>query len=259
MNRYMSEPFSRGASAADQGKTMHKYILGVYELYTRLTERFPDILFESCASGGARFDPGMLYFAPQTWTSDDTDAAEREKIQYGTSFVYPIVSMGSHVSAVPNHQLHRTTPLSTRANVAYFGTFGYELDLNLLSAEEIEEVKAQVEFMKEHRDLIQVEGDFYRILSPFEGNDTAWMVVSRDKKQAVAGYYERLNKVNASWMRLRFKGLDEDQLYRVKWEDKCLKAYGNELMYAGIPVDRDYCNKTNGDFHSVLYTIEAED
>ena len=259
MNRYMSEPFSRGASAADQGKTMHKYILGVYELYTRLTERFPDILFESCASGGARFDPGMLYFAPQTWTSDDTDAAEREKIQYGTSFVYPIVSMGSHVSAVPNHQLHRTTPLSTRANVAYFGTFGYELDLNLLSAKEIEEVKAQVEFMKEHRDLIQVEGDFYRILSPFEGNDTAWMVVSRDKKQAVAGYYERLNKVNASWMRLRFKGLDEDQLYKVKWEDKCLKAYGNELMYAGIPVDRDYCNKTNGDFHSVLYTIEAED
>ena len=162
-------------------------------------------------------------------------------------------------TAVPNHQLHRTTPLSTRANVAYFGTFGYELDLNLLSAKEIEEVKAQVEFMKEHRDLIQVEGDFYRILSPFEGNDTAWMVVSRDKKQAVAGYYERLNKVNASWMRLRFKGLDEDQLYKVKWEDKCLKAYGNELMYAGIPVDRDYCNKTNGDFHSVLYTIEAED
>ena len=103
-----------------------------------------------------------------------------------------------------------------------------------------------------------MEGDFYRILSPFEGNDTSWMVVSRDKKQAVAGYYERLNKVNASWMRLRFKGLDEDQLYRVEWEDKCLKAYGNELMYAGIPVDRDYCNKTNGDFHSVLYTIEAE-
>lgn len=143
--------------------------------------------------------------------------------------------------------------------MAYFGTFGYELDLNLLSAKEIEEVKAQVEFMKEHRDLIQVDGDFYRILSPFEGNDTAWMVVSRDKKQAVAGYYERLNKVNASWMRLRFKGLDEDQLYKVKWEDKCLEAYGNELMYAGIPVDRDYCNKTNGDFHSVLYTIEAED
>ena len=259
MNRYMSEPFSRGASAADQGKTMHKYILGVYELYTRLTERFPDILFESCASGGARFDPGMLYFAPQTWTSDDTDAAEREKDsvryllclsdrQHGISCISSTES-----SAAPYHTAFY------KSKCGIFRNLCYELDLNLLSAKEIEEVKAQVEFMKEHRDLIQVEGDFYRILSPFEGNDTAWMVVSRDKKQAVAGYYERLNKVNASWMRLRFKGLDEDQLYKVKWEDKCLKAYGNELMYAGIPVDRDYCNKTNGDFHSVLYTIEAED
>ena len=141
MNRYMSEPFSRGASAADQGKTMHKYILGVYELYTRLTERFPDILFESCASGGARFDPGMLYFAPQTWTSDDTDAIERLKIQYGTSLVYPLSSMGSHVSAIPNHQTFRNTPLETRANVAYFGTFGYELDVNSLSDEEKEIIK----------------------------------------------------------------------------------------------------------------------
>lgn len=258
MNRYMSEPFSQGMPAAEQGKTMHKYILGVYDLYTRLTEKYPDILFESCSSGGARFDPGMLYFAPQTWTSDDTDAAEREKIQYGTSFVYPIVSMGSHISAVPNHQMHRYTPLATRANVAYFGTFGYELDLNLLSEEELKEVREQVAFMKKYRELIQIEGDFYRILSPFEGNETAWMVVSRDKKHAVAGYYERLNKVNAAWMRLRFKGLDEKQLYTVKWEENSIKAYGNELMYAGIPIDRDYCNKTNGDFYSILYTIEAE-
>ena len=112
--------------------------------------------------------------------------------------------------------------------------------------------------MKKYRELIQIEGDFYRILSPFEGNETAWMVVSRDKKHAVAGYYERLNKVNAAWMRLRFKGLDEKQLYTVKWEENSIKAYGNELMYAGIPIDRDYCNKTNGDFYSILYTIEAE-
>ena len=125
MNRYMTEPYSRGLDASSQGKVMHKYILGVYDLYTRLITEFPEILFESCASGGARFDPGMLYFAPQTWTSDDTDASERTKIQYGTSYVYPIVSMGTHVSAVPNHQLHRVTPLSSRANVAYFGTFGY--------------------------------------------------------------------------------------------------------------------------------------
>lgn len=105
---------------------------------------------------------------------------------------------------------------------------------------------------------LKVEGDFYRILSPFEGNETAWMVVSRDKKHAVAGYYERLNKVNAAWMCLCFKGLDEKQLYTVKWEENSIKAYGNELMYAGIPIDRDYCNKTNGDFYFILYIIEAE-
>lgn len=282
MNRYMSEPFSRGASAADQGKTMHKYILGVYELYTRLTERFPDILFESCASGGARFDPGMLYFAPQTWTSDDTDAAEREKIQYGTSFVYPIVSMGSHVSAVPNHQLYRTTPIETRANVAYFGTFGYELDLNLLSDAEMASVKKQIAFMKEYRELIQIDGDFYRLLNPFEGNETAWMVVSQDKTQAVAALYQRLNKVNASWLRLKLEGLDPDAKYQVSCDltpsssfdtelakrygydtegnqVKTYEAYGDELMRAGIPVDRQELNKKGGDFASLLYTIKKVD
>ena len=116
-----------------------------------LNTAFPQILFESCASGGGRFDPGILYYAPQGWTSDDTDAAERVKIQYGTSMCYPVSSMGSHVSVVPNHQLNRKTPLHTRANVAYFGTFGYELDLNKLSDEEISEVKQQITFMKEYR------------------------------------------------------------------------------------------------------------
>lgn len=257
MNRYMSEPYCRTAKPEEQGKMMHKYILGVYDLYRRLTERFPDILFESCASGGARFDPGLMYYAPQTWTSDDTDGAERQKIQYGTSLVYPLVSMGSHVSAVPNHQLYRKTPLSTRANVAYFGTFGYELDLNLLSEEEIAEVKEQIAFMKKYRHLIQVDGDFYRIKSPFEGNDTAWMVVSRDKKQAVAAFYQRLNKVNASWLRMKLRGLEEEQLYEVKWDGNVLQAYGNELMYAGIPIDREMLNKKGGDFASVLYTLKA--
>lgn len=282
MNRYMSEPFSRGADAASQGKVMHKYILGVYDLYTRLTTEFPEILFESCASGGARFDPAMLYFAPQTWTSDDTDANERTKIQYGTSYVYPIVSMGSHVSAVPNHQLHRMTPIETRANVAYFGTFGYELDLNLLTEKEMESVKEQVAFMKEYRELIQVDGDFYRLLSPFEGNETAWMVVAQDKSRAVAGYYQRLNKVNASWLRLKLEGLQEDALYEVScdmkpsasYDDELAKiygihgegetvkiyqAYGDELMYAGIPIDREDLNKKGGDFASLLYTLKRID
>lgn len=260
MNRYMSEPYSRGASAAHQGMVMHKYILGVYDLYTRLTTEFPEILFESCASGGARFDPAMLYFAPQTWTSDDTDASERVKIQYGTSMVYPVVSMGSHVSAVPNHQLLRTTPLETRGNVAYFGTFGYELDLNLLSDEEIEIVKKQITFMKQYRDLIQVEGDFYRLLSPFAGNDAAWMVVSRDQTEAIAGFYQRLNKINASWLHLRLQGLNEDSLYEVSrnvlGETKSYQAYGSELMYAGIPIDREELNEKGGDFASLLYVLK---
>ena len=282
MNRYMSEPYSKGSAPCEQGKVMHKYILGVYDLYTRLTTEFPHILFESCASGGARFDPAMLYFAPQTWCSDDTDAGERTKIQYGTSYVYPIVSMGSHVSAVPNHQMHRITPIETRANVAYFGTFGYELDLNLLSDAEIETVKKQIAFMKENRELIQMDGDFYRLLSPFEGNETAWMVVSSDKTQAVAAFYQRLNKVNASWLRLKLDGLDANTKYEVSCdmapvtsydakiaeayghktdEDsvKTYQAYGDELMSAGIPIDREELNKKGGDFASLLYTLKKVD
>ena len=279
MNRYMTEPYSKGTDSSQQGKVMHKYILGVYDLYTRLTTEFPEILFESCASGGARFDPAMLYFAPQTWTSDDTDASERTTIQYGTSYVYPIVSMGSHVSAVPNHQLHRITPIETRANVAYFGTFGYELDLNLLSEAEMERVKKQITFMKEYRNLIQVDGDFYRLLSPFEGNETSWMVVSQNKEQAVVGFYQRLNKVNASWLRLKLAGLDENTLYEVScdmtpsasYDDrlaeiygartseemvKTYTAYGDELMQAGIPIDREDLNKKGGDFASLIYTLK---
>ncbi len=259
MNRYMTEPYSRTADPDRQGETMHRYMLGVYDLYTRLTTEFPEILFESCASGGARFDPGMLYFAPQTWTSDDTDANERTKIQYGTSYVYPIVSMGSHVSAVPNHQVSRTTPIETRANIAYFGTFGYELDLNLLSDQEMEEVKRQVAFMKKYRELIQIDGDFYRIQSPFEGNETAWQVVSQDKKESIAMFYQRLNKVNGSWLRLKLKGLKEDTLYQVSLEggsQKEYKAYGDELMYAGIPVDRTELGRRGGDFASLLYVLK---
>jgi alpha-galactosidase len=265
MNRYISEPYSRTALPENQGKVMHQYILGVYDLYTRLTTEFPQILFESCASGGARFDPGMLAFAPQTWTSDDSDSSERTKIQYGTSYVYPIVSMGSHVSAVPNHQLLRTTPLATRANVAYFGTFGYELDLNLLSEDEMKQVKAQIAFMKKYRNLIQMDGDFYRLLNPFEGNDTAWMVVSQDQTEAVAAFYQRLNKVNASWLRLKLDGLAPDMRYEVTYHsgrpdvqpEVILTAYGDELMYMGIVIDRNELYKNGGDFASVLYTLKT--
>jgi len=253
MNRYITECYSAAQDAAGQGKVFHEYILGVYDLYERLTNKFPYILFESCSSGGARFDPGILYYAPQTWTSDDTDAIERLKIQYGTSYVYPISSMGSHVSAVPNQQIGRITPIETRANVAYFGAFGYELDLNLLSDEEKEKVKAQVVYCKAHRELIS-KGVFYRITSPFEGNITAWMIVSEDKTEAIAGYYSVLNSANEGWKRLKLVGLDDNKRYRIN-EDNQKVYYGDELMNAGVVIDKKILNANGTDFSSILYYL----
>lgn len=255
MNRYITECYSRAAAPCQQGEVMHRYILGVYDLYTRLTTKYPEILFESCSSGGARFDPGMLYFAPQTWCSDDTDALERLKIQYGTSIVYPISAIGAHVSAVPNHQLDRVTPISTRANVAFFGAFGYELDLNQLSKEESQAVKEQIVYYKQYRKLIQ-QGVFYRIKSPFEHNDTAWIVVSEDKSEAIAAYYQQLNRVNDSWLRFRLTGLEEEMIYEVSAFGETQKFYGCELMYAGIPINRKKLAEDIGDFASVLYNIK---
>lgn len=259
MNRSITECYSAALPADRQGEVFHRYILGVYDLYDRLTARFPEVLFESCASGGARFDPGMLYYAPQAWTSDDTDAVERLKIQYGTSYCYPVSSMGSHVSAVPNHQLGRVTPLYTRANVAYFGTFGYELDLNRLSGEEQEEVKRQIAFMKSYRELFQF-GTFYRLSSPFEKNVTAWMTVSRDKKSAIVGWYRTLSETNAPYSRLKLAGLDPDAEYEV-----CgARFYGDELMNLGlITSDGTAGEMPEGsgkicDFDSRLYILEAQ-
>lgn len=257
MNRYLSEAYSSMLDSDRQGELMHRHILGVYDLYTRLIARFPDILFESCASGGARFDPGMLYFAPQAWTSDDTDAMERVKIQYGTSMVYPLSSMGSHVSAVPNHQVMRTTSIDTRANVAYFGTFGYELDLNQIPQEDFEKVKRQVAFMKENRRLIQLDGEFFRIKNPFGANDAAWMVVSEDQRQALFAYYQYLMGPNPPFLRVKLKGLDENLLYTVTCGDRVYRAYGDELMYAGLPVDHFLLHAGGGDFASLLYEICA--
>ena len=233
----------------------------MYDLYERLTSEFPQVLFESCASGGGRFDPGLLYYAPQGWTSDDTDAVERLKIQYGTSFCYPVSSMGAHVSVVPNHQAFRNTPLHTRANVAFFGAFGYELDLNKLTDEEIREVKEQIAFMKKYREVLQF-GTFYRLKSPFEGNETAWMAVSGDRKTALVGFYRVLNSVNGPYTRLRLMGLDPDCLYRNLLSGTC--HYGDELMYAGLITSDDTAGQTpadtlhSTDFESRIYVLEAE-
>ena len=255
MNRYLTECFSRGSDHKSQGMVMHKYILGVYELYARLIKDFPEILFESCASGGARFDPGMLYFAPQAWCSDNTDAIDRLKIQYGTTFVYPISSIGAHISAVPNHQIHRVTDLKTRGHAALFGAFGYELDLNSLTPDEIETVKEQIAFYKQNRKLLH-QGTFYRLKSPFEGNDTAWMVVSDDKERAIVSYYQVLNPANAGWLRLKLNGLSEETAYKVTLWDQEEVFYGSQLMYAGIPIDRVRFSKDKGDFASLMIMIE---
>lgn len=254
MNRCMSEVYSSTHDVSSQGRVMHEYILGVYHLYDVLTTKYPDILFESCASGGARFDPGMLYYAPQCWTSDDTDAIERLKIQYGTSLVYPLSSMGSHVSAIPNHQTFRNTPLETRANVAYFGTFGYELDVNQLTFEEKEIIKKQISFMKQYRSLFQF-GTFYRLKSPFTSNETAWMVVSHDKTQAIVGYYRPLQEVNVGYRRLPLLGLDEDKMYHVNGLD----LYGDELMNVGLIISDSSCGENKdgcGDYYSKLYILK---
>ena len=247
MNRSITECYSVALPADRQGEVFHRYILGVYDLYERLTSEFPEVLFESCSSGGGRFDPGMLYYAPQGWTSDDSDAIEHLKIQYGTSLCYPIF---------------RKTPLHTRANVAYFGTFGYELDLNSLKEEEIAEVKEQIIFMKKYRKLFQF-GDFYRLKSPFEGNETIWMVVSEDKKTAIVGYYRTLNGVNQAYSRIKLQGLDPDMLY----ENILNKTenYGDELMNFGlittdvtageVPGDATPCT----DFESRIYILKAKE
>ena len=253
MNRYITECYSKDKGANLQGTVYHKYILNVYKLYDKLTTRFPNILFESCSSGGARFDPGMLYYAPQTWTSDNTDAMERIKIQYGSSLVYPLISMGSHVSESPNQQVFRETALETRANVAYFGNLGYELDVNNLSDVEKEEIKKQIQFYKENIEVFQF-GKFYRIKNPYNNNISAWMVKSNDEKTIILGCYKLLNHANEGKERVKLFGLDKDGDYKLSYPyEKEFK--GDELMNVGISMNDDYFCNSGNDFSSVLYLL----
>lgn len=264
MNRNMTEVWSGVLEGKRQGEVAHRYILGVYELMERLTNEFPSILFESCAGGGNRFDPGMLYYMPQIWTSDNTDAMERLKIQYGTSIVYPISSMGAHVSAVPNHQTGRVTSIGTRANVAFFGAFGYELDLNKISSREREDVKRQIEFFKENRELLQF-GTFYRIESPFENEfqRISWMVVNEDKSEAIIGVYRVLSIPNSTFDYVIVPGLNPDFKYSIKDEDILGEEFfGDELAYSGIKFRKvaldihDFKSLEKlGDFRSKLFKI----
>ena len=269
MNRTITEPYSVGLAADRQGEFFHRHILGVYDLYARLTAAFPAILFESCASGGARFDPGMLAYAPQAWTSDDTDAIERLKIQWGTSLAYPLSSMGAHVAAVPNHQTGRITPLATRAAVAFFGVFGYELDPTRMSADEQRAIADQVAFYKANRELFQ-RGRFVRLRSPFDdgGDQAAWAVVAPDRSRAVVGYYQILNRPVPAAGRLRLRGLDPAKVYRVSgWpadaDDLLFGANegprgGDELMQVGLSLFAErHAAAVWGDFHAWLFVLEV--
>ncbi|MNJ28482.1 Alpha-galactosidase [compost metagenome] len=249
MNRNLTEIGSATSSPEQQTEIAHRYVLGLYELLERLTSSFPDILFESCCSGGGRFDPGMLYYMPQTWTSDNTDAVDRLKIQFGTSLVYPVSSIGAHVSAVPNHQVGRITSLKMRGDVAMSGNFGYELDLTKFTDEEKEIVKEQVAVYKKERKLVQ-QGDLYRLLSPFEGNETSWMFVSPNQEEALIVYFRVMAEANAPGRRLRLKGLNPDFHYEIEGTGSVMR--GDRLMYQGVALPQ-----LQGDYASVMYKIKV--
>ena len=263
MNRYISEAYSSHLEKERQGEVFHRYILGVYALYEKILSEYPTLLIESCAGGGGRFDPALLYYAPQTWASDDTDAVERLKIQYGASLVYPLSSIGSHVSEVPNHQVGRTTSLKMRGDVATFGTFGYELDVTKLSEQQKEEVRCQVRQFKDSRELVH-SGDFYRLLSPMDSNEVAWMVVSKDKRSALVGYYQVLAKPNPSYKRVKLQGLEKKYKYQINGK---MSRYGDDLVQIGLLLGENYINRANdywakekeGDFQSKMFYLEAVD
>lgn len=236
MNRNMTEPFSGAQTPARQKETQHRYMLGLYRVLEEITARFPEILFESCSGGGGRFDPGMLYYMPQTWTSDDSDAAERMFIQYGTSFVYPPCAMGAHVSAVPNHQTGRTTAMQTRGDVALGGNFGFELDLSQLSDADAETVRRLIEREKQVRTLVRT-GEFTRLLSPFDHPYAAWQFRARDNSEALICAYRLMTRPATPHLLLRASGLDESAVYMDDDGNTCsgaaLTRYGLWLHLPG--------------------------
>lgn len=209
----------------------YDYVLGVYDFLEKLTNRYPDILIEGCSGGGGRFDAGMLYYTPQIWCSDNTDAINRTRIQYGTSFFYPVAAMGSHVSAVPNHQTGRVTSMHTRGVAAMSGTFGYELNPALLNAKEKAEICAQLAQYREYQELIR-EGDYYRLSNPFQDNFAAWMVVSDDRSKALVSVIRLTAEANLPAAYVTLKGMEEDAFYREKTTGKVYP--GAALMEAGI-------------------------
>lgn len=237
MNRSICDLYTPCISAEDQGEISHRYVLGLYELLERLTSEFPDVLFEGCSGGGGRFDAGMLYYCPQIWCSDDTDAYERTKIQYGTSFFYPVSAVGSHVSAVPNHQTGRITPIETRAVTAMAGSFGYELDLNTLSDSEKQEVREQITRFKKYGRLIH-NGLYYRLSDPMNDKFAVWEFVSEDKKEVLVNGVIFRTEPNRTQYLIKLRGLLPDADYRL--DDSGGVYKGSALMNGGILLPKSW-------------------
>lgn len=250
MNRPLCDIGSAALPADRQGELYHRYVLGLYEMQERLITEFPELLLENCSGGGARFDAGMLYYSPQIWCSDDTDAVERLMIHEGTALIYPLSSMGAHVSDCPNHALGRTTPFETRGYVALAGTFGYELDVTKIPEEDRAMIPEQVAMYHKYNDLVR-EGDYYRIASFGENHSyDCYEVVRKDKKEALVTYVQVLNRPSFRSRHICLKGLEAKTKYRVEGMEG---AYlGETLMKAGIPVERFW-----GDFKGKLIHVTA--
>ena len=249
MNRSLMDVFSRGTE--DQGRVMYDYVLGLYDFLERIVTRYPDLLIEGCSGGGGRFDAGMMYYTPQIWCSDNTDALDRLQIQYGTSFGYPVSAVGSHVSAVPNHQTGRITSLHTRGVVAMAGTFGYELNLGKLSEEEKQEIRLQVEEYRKFAPLIQT-GLYYRLSDPAREEYAAWAFVSEDQKEVLLNVVLQEIHGNMTVNYVKLQGLKCSAIYR---ETETGKIYnGAALMEAGIPMPVEM-----GEFKAYQMHLAAEE
>ena len=248
MNRSICDWYTPCLSAENQGEMPHRYVLGLYELLERLTTAFPDVLFEGCSGGGGRFDAGMLYYCPQIWCSDDTDAFERTKIQYGTSFFYPVSAIGSHVSAVPNHQTGRITPIETRAVTAMAGSFGYELDLNTLSHDEKQEVKEQIVRFKKDGPLIH-NGLYYRLSDSLNDKYAMWGFVSEDKKEVLVHGVIFCTEPNRTQYLAKLRGLLPDTNYRLAENGEVYK--GSALMNGGILLPKSWGDYVSIEMHFI--------
>lgn len=249
MNRHLTEVGSGAFPPEKQGEIYHRYVLGVYDLMYRITSTYPDILLENCSGGGGRFDLGMLYYSPQIWTSDNTDAFARTKIQYGTSYCYPLSAMGCHVSAVPNHQTGRYTSIKARGDVAIWGAFGFEMDLQTLTDAEKQIVKEQCAFYKKHALTLQ-NGTMYRLLSPFDGNACAWAVLSEQKDEIFVFCMVCITQANAPQHFIKLPFAPIDTCYTISGTTQTL--YGSTLRGIGLPIPR-----STQDYQTTVWHLKA--